>query len=184
MNKFGRLAIFVVLLYVVQSSLLTLIAYRGIGPDLMLLLTVSYAFLRGMRYGGLMGFATGLLQDLAMGTFLGVHAFSQLLIGMFFGRFSDRVFKEQFFLPVGQIFLQLILAALVRPPGMLIVNFLHRPPKCLIPAVCNPTGPCAGMRRLEFSQDFLIKFLIPGKCHVYDLISFPNQEIFNLRFCK
>ena len=100
MNKFGRLAIFVVLLYVVQSSLLTLIAYRGIGPDLMLLLTVSYAFLRGMRYGGLMGFATGLLQDLAMGTFLGVHAFSQLLIGMFFGRFSDRVFKEQFFLPV------------------------------------------------------------------------------------
>ena len=47
-----------------------------------------------------MGFATGLLQDLAMGTFLGIHAFSQLLIGMFFGRFSDRVFKEQFFLPV------------------------------------------------------------------------------------
>jgi rod shape-determining protein MreD len=35
-----------------------------------------------------------------MGTFLGVHAFSQLLIGMFFGRFSDLVFKEQFFLPV------------------------------------------------------------------------------------
>ncbi len=100
MNKFGKLALYVILLYVVQSSLLTLIAYRGIGPDLMLLVTVSYAFLRGMRYGGLMGFSTGLLQDLAMGTFLGIHAFSQLLIGLFFGRFSNRVFKEQFFLPV------------------------------------------------------------------------------------
>lgn len=100
MNKFRKLALYVVLLYVVQSSLLTLIAYRGIGPDLMLLLTVSYAFLRGMRHGALMGFSTGLLQDLATGTFLGIHAFSQLLIGMFFGRFSDRVFKEQFFLPV------------------------------------------------------------------------------------
>ena len=96
MKKFGRLALFVIALYVLQTSLLPMIAYRGISPDLMLLLTVSFAFLRG----GLMGFATGLLQDLASGTFLGINAFTRMLLGMFFGRFSDRVFKEQFFLPV------------------------------------------------------------------------------------
>ena len=100
MKKFGRLALFVIALYVLQTSLLPMIAYRGISPDLMLLLTVSFAFLRGVRQGGLMGFATGLLQDLASGTFLGINAFTRMLLGMFFGRFSDRVFKEQFFLPV------------------------------------------------------------------------------------
>ena len=100
MRKFGRLALFVIALYVLQTSLLPMIAYRGICPDLMLLLTVSFAFLRGGRQGGLMGFSVGLLQDLASGTFLGINAFTRMLLGMFFGRFSDRVFKEQFFLPV------------------------------------------------------------------------------------
>jgi len=100
MRKFGRLALFVIALYVLQTSLLPMIAYRGISPDLMLLLTVSFAFLRGGRQGGLMGFSVGLLQDLASGTFLGINAFTRMLLGMFFGRFSDRVFKEQFFLPV------------------------------------------------------------------------------------
>ena len=100
MKQFGKLAAYAAILYVLQTSLLPLIAYRGISPDLMLLLTVSFAFLRGTRQGGLMGFSVGLMQDLATGTFLGINAFTHLLIGMACGHFSDRVFKEQFFLPV------------------------------------------------------------------------------------
>lgn len=100
MKKFGKLAALVVALYVVQTSVLPAIAYRGISADLMMLVTVSFAFLRGARQGSLMGFATGLLEDLSTGTFAGVNAFSHLLIGMAFGKFSDRLFKEQFFFPV------------------------------------------------------------------------------------
>jgi hypothetical protein len=54
---------------------------------------------------------------------------------------------------------------------MLIVDFLHRTPELLISAVRDPAEPDTGQRRSELSQDLLIKFLIPGKCHVYDLIS-------------
>ena len=100
MKQFGRLAAFTAGLYVLQTSLLPLIAYRGISPDLMLLLTVSFAFLRGARQGSLLGFLTGLMQDLSTGTFLGTNAFTHLLLGLVCGHFSDRVFKEQFFLPV------------------------------------------------------------------------------------
>ncbi|MCR5758161.1 MAG: rod shape-determining protein MreD [Selenomonas sp.] len=100
MNTFARLAIFVVALYVLQTSFFPLISYRGISPNLMLLVTTSYAFLKGMEKGTLMGFCTGLLTDLSTGTFFGVHTFTYLLMGNLCGRFANRVYKEQFFLPV------------------------------------------------------------------------------------
>ena len=100
MKKFAKLAGLVIALYVLQTSLLPLIAYHAISPDLMLLLTLSFAFLRGTKQGAVMGFCTGLLQDLATGTFLGMNAFSHLLIGLGCGSASEGVFKEQFFLPV------------------------------------------------------------------------------------
>jgi len=100
MKKIAILIGLVLLLYVLQTSFLPLFAVHGVSPDLMLLLTVSFAFLRGVREGALMGFAVGLLQDLSTGTFLGVNAFTRLLIGLVCGSFSDRVFKEQFFLPI------------------------------------------------------------------------------------
>ncbi len=87
-------------LYVLQTSLLPLLAYHGISANLLLLLTVSFALLRGHQYGVLMGFFAGLMQDLATGTFFGVGILSFMLIGWCSGRMSSRVFKEPFLLPV------------------------------------------------------------------------------------
>ncbi|MCI6159109.1 MAG: rod shape-determining protein MreD [Selenomonadaceae bacterium] len=100
MKRFGILTAIVAGLFVLQTSLLPMIAYHGVSADLLLLLVVSFAFLRGVREGALMGFLTGLLQDLATGTFFGVNTFTYLVLGLFFGSFSGRIFKEQFFLPV------------------------------------------------------------------------------------
>ena len=100
MNNFAKLAAFVIALYVLQTSFFLLMAYHGISPNFMLLLTVSFAFLRGMEQGTFMGFLTGLLTDLATGTFFGIHAFTYLLMGNLCGRFANRVYKDQFFWPV------------------------------------------------------------------------------------
>lgn len=100
MKNAGVTALAVVILYALQTSLLPLIAYHGVTADLMLLFVTSTAFLKGARVGALSGFALGLLQDLASGTFLGMNAFTRLVLGFCVGKFSDQVFKEQFFLPV------------------------------------------------------------------------------------
>ena len=100
MKKYRYFIVFFVVLFALQFSFLPLIAIYGVVPDLLLLATVSYAFLRGSAWGGFIGFALGLMQDLSVGSFFGLHAFTLTLIGLFFGRFSDRVFKEQFFLPI------------------------------------------------------------------------------------
>ena len=100
MKRYKFFILFFVALFVLQFSFLPLIAIYGIVPDLLLLATVSYAFLRGSVWGGFIGFALGLMEDLSVGSFFGLNAFTLTLIGLFFGRFSDRVFKEQFFLPI------------------------------------------------------------------------------------
>ena len=100
MKKYKFFVLFFLGLFVLQFSFLPLISIYGIVPDLLLLATVSSAFLRGSAWGSLIGFALGLMEDLSVGSFFGLHAFTLTLIGLFFGRFSDRVFKEQFFLPI------------------------------------------------------------------------------------
>ena len=100
MKAFLKWALFVLLLYVVQTSLLPLIAFHGASADFLLLFAVSFGFIRGMRLGVLAGFLAGLLQDLLSGTFLGMNTLTKMLAGLIAGALSDRVFKEQMLLPV------------------------------------------------------------------------------------
>ena len=90
----------IVLLYAAQTSILSLIDFNGVSANLMLLFTVSAAFIRGPVWGILFGFATGLLQDSMTGSFFGCATFSYMTAGFVFGSFSKHVFKEQFFLPI------------------------------------------------------------------------------------
>ena len=100
MKKFGVQALYVIVLYVIQSSLLPLLAWHEISADLLLVAVVSVSILRGSREGVAFGFCVGLLQDLATGTFFGVNIFSKMVIGYGCGAFARHFFKEQFFLPV------------------------------------------------------------------------------------
>ena len=100
MKAFLKWAFFVLLLSVMQTSLLPLIAFHGASADFLLLFAVSFGFIRGMRLGVLAGFLAGLLQDLLSGTFLGMNTLTKMLAGLIAGALSDRVFKEQMFLPV------------------------------------------------------------------------------------
>ena len=93
-------AILIILMYAAQTSLLPYIGYNGVSVNLMLLLTVSTAFVHGYRHGVLMGLVTGMLQDFTTGSYFGCSIFSYMIIGLFFGKFSDRIFKEQLLFPV------------------------------------------------------------------------------------
>lgn len=86
--------------YVLQTALLPLLNFNGIGMDLLLLVVVSFSLLKGQRFGILLGFMAGLLQDLASGTFFGMNTLSKMMVGYIFGLASQQVFKEKFFLPV------------------------------------------------------------------------------------
>ena len=91
---------YMILLYALQTSLLTFISFDGFSANLMLLLTVSIAFLRGNKYGAFFGFMAGLLQDATAGSYFGLATFSYMTIGLIFGKFSVNLFRDQSLLPV------------------------------------------------------------------------------------
>ncbi len=100
MKRHGLWGLFILGLYVIQSSLLPLIGWHEISADLLLVAVVLVSFIRGSREGVVFGFCAGMLQDLATGSFFGVNIFSKMLIGYGSGTFLRHVFKEQTLVPV------------------------------------------------------------------------------------
>jgi len=85
---------------IIQSTLMPLISIKGIHPDLLLVMVVSYALLSGKENGVGMGFFAGLLQDLLSGSIFGISTLSKLATGYMFGLAERKVFKEHVLLPV------------------------------------------------------------------------------------
>ena len=100
MKIIGLWATVLVLLYALQTSFFTLISFDGFSVNLMLLFTVSVAFLRGQEKGACFGFMAGLLQDATTGSYFGTAMFSYMTIGFIFGKFSVNLFRDQSLLPV------------------------------------------------------------------------------------
>ena len=100
MKVIGLWAMLMILLYALQTSLLTFVSVDGFSANLMLLLTLSIAFLRGNKYGAFFGFMAGLLQDATSGSYFGLATFSYMTIGLIFGKFSVNLFRDQSLLPV------------------------------------------------------------------------------------
>ncbi len=89
----------VFIIYVIQSSFLPIISYNGISADLIMLSAVSLSIIHE-KYAVLYGFCIGLFYDLASGTFLGIHTFSFLVICLICSLLSQRIYKENIFLPL------------------------------------------------------------------------------------
>lgn len=95
MKVFGLWTILIILSYALQTSLLTFLSFDGFSANLMLLLTVSVAYLRGYKVGVFFGFIAGILQDLTTGSYFGLATFSYMTVGLVFGRFSVNLFRDQ-----------------------------------------------------------------------------------------
>ena len=57
-------ALVIIINFILQSTVLRLIEIRGVIPDTMIIITVSYALLRGQDTGAAAGFFGGLLYDI------------------------------------------------------------------------------------------------------------------------
>ena len=110
----------IVMTIVIQSTLLPLVAIKGICPDILLVVVVSYALLSGKEKGVGMGFFAGLLQDLAFGSIFGINTLSKLATGYIFGLAERQVFKEHILLPVTATAVATVFNGLI----MFIVLFL------------------------------------------------------------
>ncbi len=95
--------LFVLVSFILQCSVFKQFAFAGIIPNLMIVLTASFGFMRGEKEGLVIGFFCGLLSDVFFGSFLGFYALVLMYIGYLNGKFSRIFYPEDIKLPLALI---------------------------------------------------------------------------------
>lgn len=80
--------------YMLQCTLFPRLALASVKPNIMIILTASYGFMRGPRDGMLVGFFSGLLMDIQFGNILGFYALIYLTAGYVNGLFEQMYYDE------------------------------------------------------------------------------------------
>ena len=104
MRRFIVSFLLVISCFVLQSTVFKSIAFGGIIPNLMIVLTASFGFMRGRKEGMFFGFFCGLLADIFFGSVIGLYAMIYMYIGYANGKFNMIFYPEDIKLPLALIF--------------------------------------------------------------------------------
>ena len=89
--------------FILQCTVFRSLAFGGIIPNLMIILTSSFGFMRGEREGLVIGFICGLLCDIFHGELLGFYALIYMYIGYINGKFCRIFYPQDIKLPIALI---------------------------------------------------------------------------------
>jgi len=86
--------------FTLQSTIYGYFEFFGIRPNIALIIVISFAILRSDDEGAIIGFFTGLLQDIAFGKAIGLNALIYMCIGYVCGKPFKDFYRENYFLPI------------------------------------------------------------------------------------
>lgn len=86
--------------FILQSTVFKLQPFTNVSPNLLLMMTISIAFMQGKKEGLLAGFVSGLFIDLIFGRILGIYSLLYMLLGFAAGHFARIYFDEDVTVPV------------------------------------------------------------------------------------
>ncbi len=104
-KSFGLPLLIFIPLMVLQLTIIPLISYNDIVPDLVILPVIYFAVKRGNRYGMILGFIIGFLFDLFSGGLIGPSMFSKTIAGFIAGYFYN---ENKIDLTLGSAFFMVI----------------------------------------------------------------------------
>ena len=99
-KRFAATAVILLAAYLLQCTVFSALELAGIKPNLLIIVTASFGFMRGSREGMLVGFFSGLFVDIQFGGMIGFYALIYLLIGFINGLFEQMYFDEDIKLPL------------------------------------------------------------------------------------
>ncbi|MBR1477997.1 MAG: rod shape-determining protein MreD [Lachnospiraceae bacterium] len=89
--------------FILQSTVFGAISLGGVVPNIMMIITSSFGFMRGEKEGIVIGFFCGMLADIFFGDFLGLYALIFMYIGFLNGKFSRIFYPQDLKLPLALI---------------------------------------------------------------------------------
>lgn len=103
MKKLKRIAvctIIIIVCFLLETTVFRQLALASIIPNLLIVVTSSFGFMRGRREGLIIGFFCGLLKDILGGELLGFYALIYMLVGYGNGFFRRVFYDEDVKLPL------------------------------------------------------------------------------------
>lgn len=92
---------FIILIsFLLQSTLFVKLKFGAVSPNLLIVVTSSFGFMRGRKSGMAVGAISGLLVDIFWGQLLGFHTLLYTVIGYLNGSFERLFYDEDIKLPI------------------------------------------------------------------------------------
>lgn len=86
--------------YLIESTMIRILPIGGVAPNLLIIITSCFGFMRGKKEGMFIGFISGLLIDTLFGRIIGFYALIYMLIGYLNGFFASIFYPEDIKLPM------------------------------------------------------------------------------------
>lgn len=95
--------IFIVIAFLLQTTVFDRLTFADIRPNLMIIVVASFGFMRGQKEGMAVGFICGLLADLFWGSLIGFYTLLYIVIGYLNGTFHRLFYDDDIKLPLALI---------------------------------------------------------------------------------
>ena len=95
--------VIILVCFLLECTLFAKLSFALIKPNLLIIVTSSFGFMRGKKSGMFVGFVCGLLTDLFWGDILGFYMLIYTLIGYVNGFFRRLFYDDDIKLPIGLI---------------------------------------------------------------------------------
>lgn len=116
----GKIAVAVLVAAIVQTSILNAAEVGGGTPDLLLVVLVAIALLRGPVAGAAAGFYGGLIVDTALLDTLGVTSLLLTIAGYWIGRYGETTGRDRTHAPL----LSVVVVTVVYAVGALLLQYM------------------------------------------------------------
>ena len=97
-----KITVFIIIAvcYLLQTTLFDTLSFASISPNLLIIVTSSFGFMRGRKEGLFIGFFCGLILDIFGGGVLGFYSLLYMYIGYINGMFRKLFYPEDIKLPM------------------------------------------------------------------------------------
>ncbi len=94
------IAVTIIICFLLQSTVFQRLSFVSISPNLLIVVTAAFGFMRGRKEGLFVGFFCGLLMDVFFGPVLGIYALLYMYVGFINGIFKKIFYPEDVKLPI------------------------------------------------------------------------------------
>ena len=90
----------IIICFLLESTVFQKMSLASITPNLLIVVTSSFGFMRGKKEGMLVGFFAGLITDIFFSDYIGFYALIYMVLGYVNGFFNKIFYPEDIKLPI------------------------------------------------------------------------------------